>query len=82
MLITTNNLNFTGKKNKQCSKDISTKTKLKEPKVREARQLRYFIDDLQLIPEYQRSYYSEQMTLAKFKPNKLKTFVPKILKIV
>lgn len=81
MLITTNNLNFTGKRFSK-SMDISMATKLKEPKVREARQLRNFIDDLQLIPELERSYYSAQMIRAKFKPNKLKSFVPKILKIV
>ena len=64
------------------SKDVSTKTRLKAPKVIEAREIRNFIDDLQLISENMRPYFSEQMVKAKFKPTKLKRFVPKILKLV
>ena len=44
--------------------------------------IRNFIDDLQLISEDLRPYFSEQMANAKFKPAKLKRFVPKILKLV
>ena len=50
------------------AKDISSKTRAKAPKVLEARELKNFIDDLQLIAEEKRSYYSEQMINAKFKP--------------
>ena len=64
------------------SKDVSMKTRLKTPKVIEAREIRNFIDDLQLISEDLRPYFSEQMVNAKFKPAKLKRFIPKILKLV
>ena len=76
-----NNTIFTSKPVSK-SKDVSTKTRLKAPKVLEAREVRNFIDDLQLIAEEKRPYYSEQMVNAKFKPLKLKRFVPKILKLV
>ena len=80
-LNSSDNLVFASRKLSKRS-DIPRKVKLSANKVIEAQQLRNFIDDLQLIPEIERSYYSNVMMKAKFKPKTWKGFVSKILKIV
>ena len=63
-------------------KDISYKFRQKNEKIIMKREVRNFIDDLQLVPESSRVYYSNNMMRAKFKPNYLKKYVQKIFKIV
>lgn len=82
MILNSNsNINFRQKRFSPKS-DISGKARLKSFKQAEARQIKNFIDDLQLIPENKRLYYSETMMKARFKPKDWKRFVSKILKIV
>jgi len=82
MILNSNsNVSF-GQKRFSPRNDISGKTRFKSFKQAEARQIKNFIDDLQLIPENKRLYYSEAMMRAQFRPKDWKRFISKILKIV